>query len=184
MTNPYPFSAHSIPMSTETKRANGPTHTSLGRTGPQRAALCSLGQEALGNAHRRTRGLKARPIDFNGRPKPHNACDRKNRAPTARSQASKHISAYQEETAGDDGVRGEGAWPLAPFTATKPSQNAPSSCAAKYCHGPVLPRPRPGAQRIEPRSPSPHRTPAKTPRLPLPCQHLHRNRIEHPLALK
>jgi len=38
---------------------------------------------------------------------------RKKRLPTDRLEASKYISGYQEETTGDDGVRGEGAWALA-----------------------------------------------------------------------
>ena len=61
-----------------------------------------------------------------------------------------------------------------PAFSTKPSKNAPSSCAANpSCHGPAqaLKESILGAR-------APHRTPAKTPRLPLPGRHLQRSRIE------
>lgn len=92
---------------------------------------------------------------------------------TARWAASECISAYQAKTAGDDGVRGEGAWPLAPMHPVRSPHRTRRAHALQ-----ILPRPGASAQRIEPRSPSPHRTPAKTPRLPVPGRHVQRSRIE------
>jgi len=87
-------------------------------------------------------------------------------------EASQGISGYYEKTAGDDGVRGEGAWALAPMHPLRSPHGARSDHALQ-----ILPWPGASAQRIEPRSPSPHRTPAKTPRLPIPGWHVQRSRI-------
>jgi hypothetical protein len=92
---------------------------------------------------------------------------------TARWQASKYISGYEEETAGDDGVRGEGAWALAPMLHLRSPHRTRSDHALQ-----ILPWPGASAQRIQQRSPSPHRTPAKTPRLPVPGEHVQRGRIK------
>ena len=76
------------------------------------------------------------------------------------------------KTACDDGVRSEGAWALAPQYPLGSPHRTRSAHALQ-----TLPRPGASAQTIEPRSPSPHRTPAKTPRLSFPGRHLQRSRI-------
>lgn len=92
---------------------------------------------------------------------------------TARWDASKCVSGYEEKTAGDDGVRGEGAWALAPVHYLRSTHRARSTDALQ-----ILPWPGASAQRIQQWGPSPHRTPSKTPRLPVPGWHVQRSRIE------
>jgi hypothetical protein len=88
-------------------------------------------------------------------------------------EASQSISGYQEETAGDDGVRGESAWALAPMHYLRSAHGTHGDDALQ-----ILPWPGAGPQGIQPRSPGPHRTPATTPRLPVPGWHVQRSRIE------
>ena len=93
--------------------------------------------------------------------------------PPARWEASKHVSGYEEETAGDDGVRGEGAWALAPMHHLRsPHRTRPAHALQ------ILPRPRTSAQRIQQRVPSSHRTPTEPPRLPVSGEQVQWNRIE------
>src|ERR1700744_3227180 len=93
--------------------------------------------------------------------------------PTLRWKASQYLSGYKEETAGDDGVRGEGAWALAAMHSLRSPHRTRSAHALQ-----ILPWPGASAQRIHQRGPGPHRTPATTLWLPLPCWHVQRSRIE------
>jgi hypothetical protein len=56
---------------------------------------------------------------------------------TARLEAINAISGYEEEMAGDDGVRGEGAWALAAMHDLRSAHGTRADHALQYCHDPV-----------------------------------------------
>ena len=72
-----------------------------------------------------------------------------------------------QKAAGDDGVRSKGTRPLAALHHLRSAHRARSTDALQ-----VLPRPGTSAQAIQHRCPSPHRTPATTPRLPVSSGHV------------